>query len=148
MTRNARWSAPHRPAARLLVLVGVFLGLFAMHGLGGHGTAGHAVSDTGATQMTLMAHAGDVSHASETAPEQATLSSAAQPDDDGDGAMTMVGLCLAVLLVGLLLLRLLRGPPRGLVFLRGRAPRSAPIPQSAARDPDPPCIYKLSVLRN
>jgi hypothetical protein len=125
--------------------VAVLLGLFAMHGLAGHGTAhqGHADSSM------LVASAAGPTHASMTTHHEGHEAPPAGTRGDRDpdsGFVGLAGLCLAVLLIGVVLALVLgRGIPihRG----RGRAGRAFAPPTRARRYRDPPCLFALSIQR-
>lgn len=138
--------------SRLSLVLGAFalLGLFAMHGLGGHGTnhagaAGHADA--------VPAHAS--AHASDHPPAHAACDGAcassqvldSAPTGSGEGITLLVALCLAVLsaAVAIAVLALTRTS-----VATGRAPdRAQPLREvlRGLRDRDPPNIYVLSVQR-
>lgn len=128
----------------VFVAAGVALfALFAMHGLGTHGTAGHAAA------VTPEQHAapGATSYASSAGENSANAAgqSEPRPNDAPGHSSWMLGLCLAVL-AGLLL---------GLSLLRGRCRVTLPdsllprfdLPQLLTRDRDPPDPLRLCVIR-
>ena len=146
MTRRrvpARRCSRGRLAARLLVCVGALAGLFAMHGLNGHGAASHelhAPLGSAVVEGTTTGHAA----AAPSAVGEAGAVDAAPDQDSAD--MAMAGLCLAVLVgavIGLVLRRLHR------VAGLWRAPAIALLAtrRSGRRDRDPPCQFELCVLR-
>jgi hypothetical protein len=112
------------------------LGLLAMHGLGLHGTA-HG--DHAALPMSTAAPA--------TAHQHVAMSADA-PAVDGAGShhtdLGPAGLCLAVLLLGLVLAAL-RG--RQVLTAELRALRTVDRPARARRDRAPPSLVALSILR-
>ena len=122
------WITP----ARLLGLLVALSGLMVMHGLSDHGAAGH-LEGAGVHAMS-----GDQLGMSEVVG----VHGPAGPDGHGLG---MAGLCLAVLIAGVLTARALRHRTTRLVTklvgprLRAVAPR--------ARAPDPPDLHRLSVHR-
>jgi hypothetical protein len=82
---------------RLLALLVTVAGVFAMHGLADHGTAHHggsvvAAAESGATSLMSVDPASD--------PEAQGGHQAPSQDDANLG---LVGLCLAVLVIGLML---------------------------------------------
>jgi hypothetical protein len=126
------------------------VGLFAMHGLAGHGMT-HQMDMPGETSWA-GAHA---EHA--TGPAMSMTDGTdhyalaqrqpAKPAAPGPGpsSMTLIGLCLAVLVAGIAALlrgRLLEKVSRG-VHTRLLAGR----PARARRDHDPPCLLALSIQR-
>ncbi len=123
--------------ARAALLLLALLGLLAMHGLAGHGTAGHRGAAAPAAAHGPAQHTAPVVVGDLLAPAQPL----APADDPAAGA----GLCLAVLLLGLVALLALRrtgGPP-----LLPRSPTLLRPLASPARDPDPPDLSRLCVLR-
>lgn len=132
--------------ARLLVLVGLLLGLFAMHALGHCGTAGHkdgpGSGSSSASTDVGAAHAGEF-------PVHSSHGRTVTTEHDGQagGGVAMVGLCMAVLAGALLGLLALLRPTRAVLFLRPRALLVSALPVRATRDRDPPCLFELSVLR-
>ncbi|MFC5175144.1 hypothetical protein [Nocardioides taihuensis] len=123
------------------------LGLFAMHGLAGHGTAhqGHADSS-----MPLGSAAGPA-YASMTTHHQAHEAPAAstpgdRTPDPGSGLLGLAGMCLAVLLISVVLaVELGRGIP--IKARRGPKSRAFGQPRRARRYRDPPCLFALSIQR-
>jgi hypothetical protein len=125
------------------VWVLVIGGLFAMHGLGGHGAGTHdgmtmsAVSSADHAGHAWMAHQADMDE-----PAAPAVDSGA---DDG-GGMGLIILCVAILAAALAVF--------ALVLLRhlGRRPLCT-LPRGfldlvvVGRDPDPPDLLRLSVMR-
>jgi hypothetical protein len=125
------------------VLLVALAGLFAMHGLSDHGAGGHA-----------DAHGAAAPHARHGVAEALGSIEAALPVPRPTSAVTGtdvrtgmdMGLCVAVVGAGLLLLALVRREVR----VRGllpttRDPRQPPV--SRARAPDPPDLHRLSLQR-
>jgi len=134
-------------ALRRLLGVAALLGLFAMHGLASHGTAhaGHAAEPMGLTAATAPAHPG---HGTTTATQPETSRMSSAPDDPAPdpGLLGLAGLCLAVLLIGVIVAVLLG---RGVVLPRklDAAQRAGGWSARARRDRDPPCLFALSIQR-
>ena len=143
------------PHSRLWLLLGAFalLGLFTMHGLGGHGlhrdsanVTGHDAVTSATDSMTSVEHDG-VSASSDTC--DGICASDAGVDVRTDPGAAMGGwalmLCLAVLAAGVAVLFLAARAliPDILRFVNGgTAHRWTP-----SRDHDPPCLFSLSVQR-
>jgi hypothetical protein len=155
LTRPGRDSRAGTPAGRSWLLLGLVLaGLFAMHGLGTHGTySPHRTDPLSGTSMSSAAPAGvsheghDLGLGHEMAAVGAdALEAVFAPAGDGWAGGLLLGLCFAVLAAtfGLLLTLIARG---GLTPLR--LPVSAPVgPRTPrGRDPDPPDLARLSVRR-
>jgi len=132
----------------------VLAGLFAMHGLGTHGThSTHGSDSMAGASMSASAPAG-VSHESHdqghghepAAVAVAALAAVVAGAGDGPTGGLLLGLCFAVLaaIVGLLLTLIAR---HGLTALH--LPVSAPVGLRTprGRDPDPPDLARLSVRR-
>ncbi|MDQ3610010.1 MAG: DUF6153 family protein [Actinomycetota bacterium] len=132
------------PVVRLALGALALLGLFAMHGLGGHGTMHRTASDASSAKLQAQLHGDtvDSSSASMAAPDHGEAGS---HPDGGDGAL--VGLCLAVLAIALLGMHCLRSEARwqwaGCRVVRLRAV----LPFAVYRDRDPPDPLALSILR-
>jgi hypothetical protein len=129
---------------RLGLLVGAFVGLFAMHGLAAHGTT-HA--DTVADLSVATMH-GTMRETHAASVQPSVIGQQGTVEGHGhDGGMSLLGLCLAVLagaLVGLLWVR----STRAAVVARRRALLDlASTPFAALRDRDPPCLFELSIQR-
>lgn len=127
----------------LLVLLG---GLFGMHGLDNHGDAG-LDSVVNATMTGSTGHAGAVAYEvmTETAPEVAPVTTTGATGRSGMD-MGVAGMCMAILMLGLiaLLLRIRANrlqPPLWLVA------RHAGAPGARGRDPDTPSLIQLSIQR-
>ncbi|KQT92068.1 hypothetical protein ASG49_08825 [Marmoricola sp. Leaf446] len=135
------------PGARAALLLLALLGLLAMHGLSAHGAAGHHGAEP--TGSTAAGH-GAGHHVDQPQQAVAVVTDVLTPATPlappaSDEAATSAGLCLAVLLLGLIGLLALRRdrpllrPDRTAVVASTRAP--------PARDPDPPDLSRLCVLR-
>lgn len=127
---------------RLLLVMAAFVGLFAMHGLGDHGTMHQELSAPMAAIASTDSHAGHVSmrgdpgvtgHVRITAPAS-------------DGA-SMAGLCIAVLGGAILALAWLRSRVPLRVVRRWPYRSSADLRATVLRDRDPPCLFELSIQR-
>jgi len=124
------------------------VGLFAMHGLAGHGAmhAGH-----GDPPLEIAAAAAAHTHAAASMPMEATaaqapsLTAPSGPSPD-DGGLGLVGLCLAVLLVGAIAAVLL-GRRSWYARSLARPVAHRGWPARARRDRDPPCLFALSIQR-
>ena len=129
-------------ALRTVFGVAALLGLFAMHGLAGHGTAHHAEQDI--APMVLVSAADH--HSSATGHHGGGESSGHPTGNQPDPGLALAGLCLAVLLTGVVLAVVLgRGfPVRGVQGLRWRA---GGRPGRSRRYRDPPCLVTLSIQR-
>lgn len=131
------------------MLLAVLGGLFAMHGLGGHGTAHHGSGSLVAASAAPSAPSGHDTHAAPrqsgpSAPDDGSLADGSPPDGSLSG---YAALCLALLAAGSILGR--RAGRRGLAVLLPR-PRPAPRlvwPPAARRDRDPPSLTRLSINR-
>jgi len=131
---------------RLLVLLASLAGLFAMHGMSDHGTAGPGdLVSTHAAQLSMPM--------SVAAPDLApTLAGPAVRSDSphtpmGGHDMGLAGLCLAVLVVVLMLSSALQTRLR-YALLTGATAWSAPNAGVArARAPSPPDLFALSIQR-
>ena len=141
-------SRSHSTARHVLWLGGLLIvlgGLFGMHGLDAHGGAVRGQSVHGA-----MAGSPDGSASgamAETAHHIApVLASVTKPTGHTGMNMVATGMCMAVLAVGLMVVLLiiragLLRPPVWLVA------RPACAPAARGRDPDPPCLIRLSIQR-
>lgn len=151
--------------AQVLVAIAVLLGLFAMHGLSGHGTMQHDSASMGAMAPSLGDHApthapiiaaiaataatGDTAGpGSQTVATVAGAAFALTGDLGGDtGAGGMAGICLAFLMALMLLVarhpRWSRSPMSITVLVRQRPT----IARAARRDRDPPSLILLSIRR-
>lgn len=126
---------------RLILVVAALAGLFAMHGLGDHGTMHH--EPTGDLMGSLAA----TSHAEDAMSASAALDPAHDDGSAPEGAGTgIVGLCLAVLTGALLGLAWLRARSGRLVIERW-TPRDTWSLSAAPRDRDAPSPFRLSIQR-
>lgn len=151
LTEMGSWMRPRSTVPYALWLGGLLVllgGLFGMHGLDNHGGAGMdtVVNATMTGSIGLAgAVAGEVM--TETAPEVALATvTATGASGRSDMDMGVAGMCMAVLMVGLiaLLLRIRANrlhPP--LLFV----PRPARSPGARSRDPDTPSLIQLSIQR-
>ena len=139
-----RCSRGPAPVERLVLGTLALLGLFAMHGLGGHGATHRTGPDVSPATRPAQLHGDTVnsSAASMAAPDDGEAGS---HSDGDDGAL--VGLCLAVLAIALLptlcLLSGTRWKWAGCRVVRLRAV----LPLAVYRDRDPPDLTALSILR-
>lgn len=137
------------PLRRLLAAAAwalVIAGLFAMHGLGGHGAGTHAAMTTSVSSTVSQA-----GHTHMTDGVDMTAAKAAAGEEDAGGGadgrgMGFVMLCLVILaatltVFGLVLLRHLRRSPLCTV------PRTHPVLLLVGRDRDPPDLLRLVVMR-
>lgn len=145
MTGTMPWvhaAALLRNACGVVALVG----LFAMHGLTAHGAAhaGHDVAPA-PTAAAVAAHDDCSDCAGMTAVGTGAPSPVTGERSPGGGLSGLAGLCLAVLLVGVVA-----------AALRGRLVRLRRLPDPVAadgrparslRDRDPPCLFALSIQR-
>lgn len=131
------------PAGRLLVLLTVLAGLFAMHGMSDHGTMSHSPAESHGSP-SIVTHAEMPTVEATAGIEDADLSSAATKPGDPHAAMS---LCLAIL-AGAILLALRRtglsSYPLSAVLTTD--PSRALLP-ARARDPDRPDLHALSIQR-
>ena len=130
---------------RLLLLLTALAGLFAMHGLPGHGMAGPDEMTVAVGHPVVpMAHNGETS-ASVPTDAGATRTSV-QQQTNGDHDLGLLGLCLAVLAAALVL-----GWPRrrhpGHSPFGWLPPRSLTVALRRARPPQSPDLFALSVQR-
>ena len=127
-------------------------GIFAMHGLGTHGTGAHAEMEQPA-MSNASAHM-DISgagHPAHVVPESESTSSEdlswVVGEPAGSGSMTgLMAMCLAILggvLAGFVALFMRYRCRRPLM----RAVRQVHALVIASRDRDPPCLVRLSVMR-
>jgi hypothetical protein len=138
-------------ALRYVCGVAALLGLFAMHGLAGHGTAHQGYADSsmlmasaaGPTDASMTTH-----HEGHEAPPADTRGDRDPDSGSGSGSsfLGLAGLCLAVLLIGIVLAVVLgrRIPIKG---DRRREWRASGQPMRARRYRDPPCLFALSIQR-
>jgi hypothetical protein len=132
-SRRWTWSL----AAPLLVLAG----LFAMHGLGDHSSQHSAVH----TAMAMPAHGAMSSMTSMTDPAVSDAPGVARVSA-GDTSGTLMQMCVAVLLGGLVAWLLRVGARRRTSWHVPRQVR-VPVPVPRSRAPDPPSPTVLSVFR-
>jgi len=142
-----------RPALWAGALFVVLAGLFGMHGLGDHGMPGMAQAPAsepmtypgGPDRMTDPADrpVGGANSAVAVMPAAGAMPSLARAGLDGHAGMA--GMCLALLTGGLLALLLLRG--RAVRVLAEEPRRRVKTRRPRSRDPDPPCLLSLSILR-
>jgi len=141
---SLRCSRGPAPVVRLALGTLALLGLFAMHGLGEHGTMHRTGADVSSAIRPAQLHGDmvDSSSASLAAPDDGEAGSHPYGDD---GAL--VGLCLAVLAIALLGMLCLRSGARwqwaGCRVVRLRAV----LPLAVYRDGNPPDLMALSILR-
>lgn len=121
---------------RLLLLAGAVAGLFAMHGLGDHGTA-HSGAESAHATVAMSAMPADTH--SDARP--GTMVSV--PGGVGSGAMT---LCMAVLAGVLFALAGLRAWGRLPAKVGARLPAGITF-SATARERDPPRLVQLSICR-
>lgn len=127
----------------LAVVATALLGILSMHGWGTH-TAGHLATDAavhvGGAVSSQSPHDSAMLRDATDAPEVAP----AMPGGTQDSAVSTLGLCLG-LLGGLLLYAILRLRAVRQWSCWGVEHRGPPRVQS--RDPDPPDLIRLSVIR-
>ena len=145
-----RFPTRHRhTAGRLLggtvwcVLLG---GLFAMHGLGDHGGAGHEMGITAGPPQSTTIHHGEHEPAPAASAMAAAMTQILLDPPASQGGMAMAGLCLAVLL-GTVLAFLLALANRRALLAVGPALTVLRAPVATFRDRDPPCLHRLSIQR-
>lgn len=149
--RRTRRIVDGRLAARLVVIVGALLGLFAMHALSDHGAGSNEMQTAALAPAIAAAHPGhgeQQAHTVASDPAAAPDSAHESATDAGmpTSSMLMAALCLAVI-AGAILWLLVRRPHRALLFTRPIAMAFAAARPTGRRDRDPPCLYQLSVLR-
>lgn len=152
----------HRSRPWLLLGAFALLGLFAMHGLGGHGMNHAGTSNTHAASThaeagvvgleapDAMSHrsagAGHVGCVGDCVPPDSTVH-AADGSAPGGGTSMLLVLCLAVLAaVAFAIVLALRRTRWALLRALRPGDRITRLCRSA-RDRDPPCLYVLSVQR-
>lgn len=126
--------------------VAALLGLFAMHGLAVHGAvhAGHDAEPM--PSMTAVADHVHDQHDVTTADSRATSASgASQERAPGPELAALAGLCLAILLVGVVAAVLRSRPIR--LPRRADSATARGWPSRSRRDRDPPCLFALSIQR-
>ena len=127
--------------------VAALLGLFAMHGLAPHGTAhdGHAGDSIALVTAAGHDHAGHSMTMDVTAETSTVYRAPGAPEPDR-GLLGLAGMCLAVLLVGVIVIVVLgRGFPPAREL--DAALLAVGWPARARRDRDPPCLFALSIQR-
>lgn len=145
--RPGRRAAP--AVARLVLWVGAFAGLFAMHGLNDHGVS-HEISHHSSAVVAASSDTGHAGHGH--------LAPAVSSPDGGVGRLGLAGqegpspegmasLCLAVLAVAVfLVVAVVVRRPWGVLGRRsasGQPGTATPL----GRERDPPCLYRLSIQR-
>lgn len=130
-------------ALRRLLAVAALLGVVAMHGLAGHGTAhgdlGGPIAATAPAVHDHPAASMPMAGPSDTSP---MLTDPSDPAQDG-GLLGLVGMCLAALVIVVALV----GTGAAVAHRVDIARMSAGLPFRARRDRDPPCLFALSVQR-
>lgn len=132
-------------ALRTMCGVAALLGLFAMHGLAAHGTAHQR--HTSEPVVVASAEHGDASVTVHPASEESRVSSGAGDRAPDPGLLGLAGMCLAVLLIGVVVAVVLG---RGIAVhgAHGRSSLRAGVrPSRARRERDPPCLFALSIQR-
>jgi len=133
-------------ALRRVCGVAALLGLFAMHGLAVHGAmhASHS-ADPMAAALAITGHDHGTGDAAMTGTRDDAPSGASHQRTPDPELLGLAGLCLAVLLAGVVaavvLSRFIRLP---------RCPDPATAqgwPTRSRRDRDPPCLFALSIQR-
>lgn len=143
MSATCRGRRGRSRAGRLLLVVAAFVGLFAMHGLGDHGTAHTETSGP----MAAASMRGSDEHRPPVEPMSSHgegHESHGAPSADSGG---MAGLCLAVLVGSLLALAWLRARSPVRIVRRWPYPIVVNLRATELRDRDPPCLFQLSVQR-
>jgi hypothetical protein len=153
MISRPAMEAPAHVVLRAACLLAVLVGIFGMHGLANHGVSGME-----AMPRTFIAPAYDTTgSAAAASSELGSVRVSADSAADGHAAvagntdlggmdMSMAGLCLAVLIIGLGAVSL---------WLRAHRPvrpawvlsRLIGTIERAGRDPDPPSLGHLSIRR-
>ncbi|WP_148616311.1 DUF6153 family protein [Nocardioides rubriscoriae] len=137
------------PVGRVLVLLAALAGLFAMHGLSGHGAMDH---EGAAFAVSRDAHTGG--HPAAAMPMTATTTPSTGPSRDTTAAAAVtttmttdvMGLCLAVL-AGAWMLLVARGAGWPAAVRRARLAARVVAVRARARAPDPPDLLALCVHR-
>jgi hypothetical protein len=133
-----------RSTGQLLILLAALGGLFAMHGLSDHGTAGPAELAASSVMSPASMPAAMLEPDSHV---NVHLDSPASPSRPGHDDMGLAGLCLAVLLAGLVIGAVLtRRQHRALAVWLPRSHVGLPG-FSPERVPKPPDLLALSVKR-
>lgn len=152
MTTPRRRRRRARPWAARLLLLGALAGLFAMHGLGGHGTA---MTEDAMAAMSAAAPATGTSGGHHAAPAGGTATagpaatvgpvlSAADPLGGTPLDHAAMVMCLAILLLAAALALARAAPAVALAPLP--RPTASVLPRRT-RSPDPPDLSRLCVLR-
>lgn len=147
-----------RPGLRLAGLILVLVGLFGMHGLGGHDAAAMGslseVGLAGTAEMPMSAARADAGGTAGLGHQIGQVSTQSQPETHAVGAsgpggmgMGMTAMCVAILAAGLVALVrfLLGGRVRSVLWMLARQTRA--VLQHPGRDPDPPSLVALSIQR-
>jgi len=149
-------TAPARTVLRLAGLLAVLAGLFGMHGLANHGVVG--MENMPISVMAPVSEAAAAPDPTDKSAHPQGLSALVLDPAVGVAAamvgpvvpagmdMSMIGMCIAVLVLGLAaLLTLGRIRRRSPVLWMLWRPGAATTP--AGRDPDPPSLTVLSIQR-
>jgi hypothetical protein len=131
---------------RVMLLAGAVAGLFAMHGLGDHGTAHHAAESSHAPVPMSGEQPGHLNPAGTSpgeVPKSHTRTSVAASGNGGSGSW---GLCMAVLAGVLFALAGLRAWGRLPAVVALRLISSVRF-AATARERDPPGLAQLSICR-
>jgi hypothetical protein len=132
------------PALREVFGAAALIGLFAMHGLAAHGTSHQ--EHLGEPMVLVAAdHDGPLMAPTHAGEELQVGDTPGVPTPD-PGLLGLAGLCLAVLLAGLVVAVLL-GRRVAAHGHRDRCPRGGGWPTRSRRDRDPPCLLALSIQR-
>lgn len=123
-------------ASRWGFIAATLLGLVAMHGLGTHGIHGAAADATAVTHRVV--HHED--------PLAAATDEVASPGPDHKQGVSLNALCVAIL-VGLVAISRLLRASQSAAGRWSREGQASSIVVPRARDPDPPALAQLSILR-
>lgn len=155
MTLRSRIPARAPFALRAACLLAVLVGIVGMHGLANHGVGGadampHTFIASMATRQPApsvedLGGLGNIELSPESSPGIGILASQA-PAMPGGMDMTMAGLCLAILILGLgaMALWLRRRRTTSVMWV---LPRPVAVIGRHGRAPDPPSLRQLSILR-
>lgn len=132
------------PTLRGVCGAAALIGLFAMHGLAAHGTS-HQEHLAEPMVMVAEDH-DDMLVVTDHATAERTVSGSLGDGAPGPGLLGLAGMCLAVLLAGVVLAVLL-GRRVAVQSHRDRGSRASGWPHRSRRDRDPPCLLALSVQR-